>query len=146
MDPAGAERVAGRQVLDQLRLLAPDAGPGAFPAGEKRDFTAGVSGQGAMMPRVGFAFVSWAGTLVFFGLTILGRGWLRRVLRPALTVLAIAGVVLVVVALFSRGNLSPGEREDRGDRWVLITFALVWLLAGYLPAYTDRKELWTLDG
>jgi protein-S-isoprenylcysteine O-methyltransferase Ste14 len=63
-----------------------------------------------------------------------------------LPALAIAGVLLVGIALFSRGNLSPGDREDRGNCWVLIAFALVWLLAAYLPAYTDRKELWTLDG
>lgn len=28
----------------------------------------------------------------------------------------------------------------------LQSFALVGLLAGYLPAYTDRKEFWTIDG
>jgi protein-S-isoprenylcysteine O-methyltransferase Ste14 len=99
------------------------------------------------MPRVGFAFVSLVGTLVFFGLTILGRGGFAAFfVHPALTAVAIAGVVLVGVALFSRGNLSPGDREDRGNRWVLIAFALIGLLAAYVPAYTDRKELWILDG
>jgi protein-S-isoprenylcysteine O-methyltransferase Ste14 len=37
-------------------------------------------------------------------------------------------------------------REDRGNRWVLIAFLLLGLLDAYLPAYTDRKELWTIDG
>ena len=50
------------------------------------------------------------------------------------------------VALFSGGNLSRGEREDRSDRWVLVAFAIIGLLAAYPPAYTDRKEIWTLDG
>ena len=50
------------------------------------------------------------------------------------------------VALFSSANLSSGEREDRANRWVLAVFAVIGLLAGYLPAYTDRKEFWTLDG
>ena len=50
------------------------------------------------------------------------------------------------VALFSGGNLSPGTREDRGNRWVIAAFGLIGLLAGYLPAYTDRTGLWTLDG
>jgi protein-S-isoprenylcysteine O-methyltransferase Ste14 len=49
-------------------------------------------------------------------------------------------------ALFSRGNLSSGEREDRSNRWVVAAFALVGLLAGYVPAYTDRIGFWTLDG
>jgi protein-S-isoprenylcysteine O-methyltransferase Ste14 len=50
------------------------------------------------------------------------------------------------VALFSRGNLSPGEREDRGNRWVLAAFGVIGLLLAYLPAYTDRTDVWTLDG
>ena len=49
-------------------------------------------------------------------------------------------------ALFSGGNLSPGEREDRANRWVIVAFALIGLVSAYLPAYTDRREIWTLDG
>ena len=48
--------------------------------------------------------------------------------------------------LFTSGNLSPGLREDRGNRWVIAAFALIGLLDAYLPAYTDRKEFWTIDG
>jgi protein-S-isoprenylcysteine O-methyltransferase Ste14 len=99
------------------------------------------------MPAFGLAFVSLVGTLVFLGLAILGRGGFAAFfVHPALTTLAITTIGLAGVALFSRGNLSPGEREDRGNRWVLIAFALIGLLAAYLPAYTDRKEVWTLDG
>jgi len=53
---------------------------------------------------------------------------------------------LTGVALFSGGNLSPGEREDRGNRWVLAAFGVIGILLAYLPAYTDRKDFWTLDG
>ena len=49
-------------------------------------------------------------------------------------------------AIFSAGNLSSGEREDRGNRWVIPVLGLIGLLAGYLPAYTDRHDFWTLDG
>jgi hypothetical protein len=42
--------------------------------------------------------------------------------------------------------VSPGEHEDRGNRWVLIAFALIGLLSAYVPAYTDRIGFWTLDG
>ena len=48
--------------------------------------------------------------------------------------------------LFTGGNLSPGEREDRSNRWVLAAFGLIGLLSAYLPAYTDRKDVWTFDG
>jgi protein-S-isoprenylcysteine O-methyltransferase Ste14 len=58
----------------------------------------------------------------------------------------IVGFVLTGVALFSGGNLSPGEREDKGNRWVLAAFGVIGLLLAYLPAYTDRTDVWTLDG
>ena len=74
-------------------------------------------------------------------------GWVTAFFsHPALIGLAIALFVMSGVAFLSGGNLSPGEHEDRSNRWVLIVFALPGLLAGYLPAYTDRKEFWTLDG
>jgi protein-S-isoprenylcysteine O-methyltransferase Ste14 len=47
--------------------------------------------------------------------------------------------------VFAGGNLSPGVREARGNRWVLAAFALIGLLNAYLPAYTDRQQLWTID-
>jgi protein-S-isoprenylcysteine O-methyltransferase Ste14 len=53
--------------------------------------------------------------------------------------------VLSGVALFAGGNLSPGIREDRANRWVIAAFALIGFLNAYLPAYTDRKEFWTID-
>ena len=49
-------------------------------------------------------------------------------------------------SFFAGGNLSPGVREDRGNRWVILAFALIGLLDAYLPAYADRKEFWTIDG
>ena len=50
------------------------------------------------------------------------------------------------VSLFADGNLSPGLREDRGNRWVIGALAFIGLLAAYLPAYTDRQAFWTIDG
>jgi protein-S-isoprenylcysteine O-methyltransferase Ste14 len=50
------------------------------------------------------------------------------------------------VSFFAGGNLSPGVREDRSNRWVIAVFAVIGLLNAYLPAYTDRKDLWTIDG
>jgi hypothetical protein len=49
------------------------------------------------------------------------------------------------VAVFSGGNLSPGVREDRANRWVIVAFGLIGLLDAYLPAYTDQREFWTFD-
>ena len=53
---------------------------------------------------------------------------------------------LSVVAFFAGGNLSPGVREARSNRWVLPVFMVIGFLNAYVPAYTDRMELWTIDG
>jgi protein-S-isoprenylcysteine O-methyltransferase Ste14 len=46
----------------------------------------------------------------------------------------------------TKGNISPGEREDRSNRWVLAVFAVLGVLSAFIPAYTDRIDFWTLDG
>ncbi len=99
----------------------------------------------AITPRlVIFTTIS---TCVYFGLAILGWGGFAAFFsHPALSALTIVVVVLTGVALLSEGNLSSGEREDRGNRWVLAAFGLIGLLSAYLPAYADRKEFWTIDG
>jgi protein-S-isoprenylcysteine O-methyltransferase Ste14 len=93
------------------------------------------------------ACLTVVGTLAYLGLAVLGwGGWAGFFSHPARIALAITVVVLAGVALFSGGNLSAGVREDRGNRWVLVAFVVIGLLAGYVPAYTDRTEVWTLDG
>jgi protein-S-isoprenylcysteine O-methyltransferase Ste14 len=96
-------------------------------------------------PRLAFVIIM-AG-FGYLGLAVLGYGGFAQFFSsPARIVLAVEVFLLSGVAPFSGGNLSPGEREDRGNRWVLIAFALIGLLSSYLPAYTDRNEIWTLDG
>jgi len=100
-----------------------------------------------MMTRSRIAFVTTIATLAYLGLAILGWGGFAAFFsHPALIALAITLLALSGVAVFSGGNLSPGVREDRANRWVIAAFGLIGLLDAYLPAYTDRKEFWTLDG
>ena len=92
-----------------------------------------------MTPTPRLAFITIVATLAYLGLAILGWGGFAAFFsHPARIALAIALFVLSGVALFSGGNLSPGEREDRANRWVFVPFALIGLLNAYLPAYTDR--------
>jgi protein-S-isoprenylcysteine O-methyltransferase Ste14 len=103
--------------------------------------------NGATIPTPGVAAIAIVGTLAYLGLAVLGWGGPGGFFgHPARIVLAVALLALAGVAIFSGGNLSPGVCEDRTNRWVLVAFTVIGLLAGYLPAYTDRKELWTLDG
>src|ERR1700740_269690 len=100
-----------------------------------------------MTPTPKIAFITVVATLAYLGLAILGWGSFAAFFsHPPLIALVIVGFVLTGVALFSGGNLSPGEREDRGNRWVLAAFGVIGILLAYLPAYTDRKDFWTLDG
>jgi protein-S-isoprenylcysteine O-methyltransferase Ste14 len=87
------------------------------------------------------------GTAAYLGLAILGwGGWTAFFSHPARVALAIALAVMAGASLFAGGNLSPGLREDRGNRWVIVALVLIGLLDAYLPAYADRQACWTLDG
>ena len=84
---------------------------------------------------------------LYFGLAILGWGGVRPFFsHPALIALALATAVLVIVAYMAGGNVSSGVREDRSNRWVVGAFAVIGLLSGFFPAYTDRIGFWTIDG
>jgi protein-S-isoprenylcysteine O-methyltransferase Ste14 len=85
--------------------------------------------------------------VAYAGLAILGWGGFRPFFsHPALIALVLVTITLSIVAFFAGGNLSAGVREARGNRWVIAVFAVFGFLNAYLPAYTDRNELWTLDG
>jgi protein-S-isoprenylcysteine O-methyltransferase Ste14 len=89
----------------------------------------------------------FAGTAAYIGLSIWGEGGIGPyVAQPALVALTIVFFIVAIVAVFAGGDLSPGIREDRANRWVLIPFAVIGLALGYLPAYTDRIGWLTIDG
>lgn len=99
------------------------------------------------MAKPGMALIAILAALAYLALAAAGLGGIAPFLtRPPLMLLAVATLVLTVVSLFSGGNLSPGRREDRGNRWVIWAFAVIGLLDGYLPALTDRVGFWTVDG
>nr|BFD41355.1 hypothetical protein FFPRI1PSEUD_28540 [Pseudomonas sp. FFPRI_1] len=90
------------------------------------------------------AVSSLLGALAYLGLAIYGSGGFARFFsHPPLTLIALATLLMVVASLYSEVNLSSGEQEDQGNRWVLPVFGVIGLLSGFLPAYSDRVEFWT---
>ncbi len=96
-------------------------------------FMLALTSAGLILVYLGLAVVGWGGVDAFFA-------------NPARTAVVIATAMMAGAALFSSVNLSTGEREDRSNRWVIGALGLIGLLSAWLPAYTDRKELWTIDG
>ena len=86
-------------------------------------------------------------TVLYLGLAVWGWGGVEGYfLNPARVVLAISLFLASGVAFFAGGNVSPGVKEDRENRWILVVLVGLGLLSGYLCAYTDRMEFWTVDG
>jgi len=87
------------------------------------------------------------GSLAYLGLAIAGEGGVRAFFsHPPLIAVTLTLAALSAAALFTRGSLSPGVREDRSNRWVIAALGVLGILAGFIPAYTDRLGVWTLDG
>jgi protein-S-isoprenylcysteine O-methyltransferase Ste14 len=87
------------------------------------------------------------GTAIYLAMAVIGWGGFAAFFcRPAFIALTIVLAALAVGAFFAGGNLSAGVREDRGNRWVLIFFFGLGIASGYVPALTDRLDVWTIDG
>ncbi len=85
--------------------------------------------------------------IIQFGLAIAGwGGWTPFWAHPAFLGLAVITFVLMAIAVPSGGGCSTGEKEDKGNRWVLAAFGLIAMLGTYFSAYTDRIGFWTIDG
>jgi protein-S-isoprenylcysteine O-methyltransferase Ste14 len=84
---------------------------------------------------------------VYLGLAVLGLGGLAAFLsHSALIALAAIFFTLSIVAVFAGGNVSPGVREDRGNRWVVVAVVAIGMVSAYVPAWSDRVDFWTIDG
>ena len=92
-----------------------------------------LTGIVAVVFQFGLAIVGWGGIGAFFA-------------HPAMQALAWVTAAGLVLAVPSGGGLTTGEKEDRGNRWVLGAFTLIAILMAYFSAYTDRIGFWTIDG
>jgi len=86
-------------------------------------------------------------TLFFIALAIVGWGGVRPFFANPARIAAVAIFLALMVASWcSAGNVSSGEREDRSNRWVLAVFMILSILSTYFSAYTDRRNIWVIDG
>ena len=98
-------------------------------------------------PTAGLAFLAVAGTLACLGLAVLAWGGSAAFFsHPALVALAVITLLLLGVSLFSGANLSPGEREDRGNRWVLLPLARHALIKNAWLGGARRRQDYRLAG
>jgi protein-S-isoprenylcysteine O-methyltransferase Ste14 len=82
-----------------------------------------------------------------FSLAIAGWGSFAAFFRhPALQAATVATALMGAAALMVGGNVSPGVKEDRSNRWVLKAFGVIGILLTFFSAFTDRIDFWTIDG
>jgi protein-S-isoprenylcysteine O-methyltransferase Ste14 len=96
-------------------------------------------------PRlVAFSVVS---LLVYFGLAALGEGSVSVFMSsPPLLALVIITLAFTVLSMFSEGNISSGEHEDRSNRWVILAIVALGFVTAFVAPYTDRIGFLTIDG
>lgn len=87
----------------------------------------------AMAAYLALAVIGWGGIGPFFA-------------SPARTALVVVALGVAFYAFAAGGNVNPGVREDRSNRWVLVVFTVIGLLLGIVPAWTDRIGFWVIDG
>ncbi|HMB04258.1 MAG TPA: isoprenylcysteine carboxylmethyltransferase family protein, partial [Isosphaeraceae bacterium] len=99
------------------------------------------------LPKWGMRLITAASLALSIGLAVWGGGgWSAFLAHPARAGAVVAIVVISVAAMFPSGNISSGRREDTKDRWIWLPFLVLGFVLAWLPAYTDRHDIGTIDG
>jgi hypothetical protein len=99
------------------------------------------------LPKWGMMLITAASMALYIGLAVWGRGgWSAFMAHSARASAVVAMVVISVAAMFTSGNISSGRREDTKNRWVFLPFLILGFVLAWLPAYTDRRDIGTIDG
>jgi protein-S-isoprenylcysteine O-methyltransferase Ste14 len=99
------------------------------------------------MPKWGVILITTVNVALYIGLAAWGwGGWSALMAHPARAGAVVATILASVAAMFTSGNISGGRREDTTNRWILLPFMVIGLVLGWLPAYTDRRDIGTVDG
>ena len=98
------------------------------------------------LPKWSMILVTAASLTLYLGLAVWGwGGWTAFMANPARASSVVAMVVVSVAAMFTSGNISSGRREDTKNRWIFVPFLVLGFILAWLPAYTDRRDIWTID-
>jgi protein-S-isoprenylcysteine O-methyltransferase Ste14 len=98
-------------------------------------------------PSLGVVLLMAVSAALFVGLAAWGWGSLSGLLaHPARAAGCLVVVLTSAAAAFTDANLSGLKRPDARGRWALAVFLPFSLALAWLPAYTDRWDVWTLDG
>src|SRR5262249_3272642 len=91
--------------------------------------------------------ITAASVVLYTGLAVWGcGGWAAFIAHLAGAGASVAMGLISVAAMFTSGNISSGRREDSKTRWIFLPFLVLGFVLAWLPAYTDRRDLWTIDG
>ena len=98
-------------------------------------------------PNLAVLLLLIVSNVLFLGLTVWGWGnWSGFFANPARIGAVLISVLSSVVMLFSGCNLEGFKRPNAHDRWILAPFSLLAVMLAWLPAYTDSRNLWSMDG
>jgi protein-S-isoprenylcysteine O-methyltransferase Ste14 len=85
--------------------------------------------------------------LIYLGLASLGEGSIAAfITSPPLLAFVIITIAFTVLSMFTEGNISSGEQEDRSNRWVILAFMVLGFVTAFVAPYTDRIDFWTIGG
>jgi protein-S-isoprenylcysteine O-methyltransferase Ste14 len=99
------------------------------------------------MPKWGMMLLTTVWMTLYVALAVWGwNGWSAFIASPARAGALVTIVVSSIAAMFTSGNISSGRREDTKNRWIFIPFLIIGFALAWLPPYTDRREIWTIDG
>jgi hypothetical protein len=99
------------------------------------------------VPKWGIILITTVNVALYIGLAAWGwGGWSTLMAHPARAGAVVVTILASVAAMFTSGNISSGRREDTKNRWVFLPILVLGLVLGWLPAYTDRRDIGTVDG
>jgi hypothetical protein len=94
------------------------------------------------VPKWSMILITAASVALYTGLAVWGwDGWSAFMAHPARAGAVVAMVVISLAAMFTSGNISSGRREDTKNRWIFLPFLVLGVVLGWLPAYTDRRDI-----